>query len=165
MSENNKIKQLENKVELLSRIVLENDFCQKELCVMALKNGWSADIPDKITALMQKFSEKQTFKCREFETAFDEIGDNLSNSIGSVIDCFYRCNVFIRVLFIYLESYFKEKKLNPQTTFCPPYDTIYNDLKYRYSSNSSLNPYYVTPYPHYSGDRYAMKKKNQSLHD
>ena len=106
MSENNKIKQLENKVELLSRIVLENDFCQKELCVMALKNGWSADIPDKITALMQKFSEKQTFKCREFETAFDEIGDNLSNSIGSVIDCFYRCNVFIRVLFIYLESYF-----------------------------------------------------------
>lgn len=157
MSENDKIKQLENKVELLSRIVLENDFCQKELCVMALKNGWSADIPDKIMTIMNEFVHKrEEYTYKDIDASLTQIIETAY--ISTIIEHFYRYNSCTKALAIYLDTYLKK---NYQSALIPfEYERMHMELKSRTKIHPAANPLYRTPLPYYDKNRYAKKYKS-----
>lgn len=158
MSESEKIKQLESKVELLSKLVLEIDYFQRGLYALALRNSWSIDKLNEITSVMFEFNyKKESYTYKDVDARLVKIVDNIH--IPDIIKHFYHFNMNIRTIAMYLYTFLNEK---PQTLSIPfEYEKMYVELMNRDKIHPAANPFYVTPLPYCDENRYAKKGRNQ----
>ena len=155
MSESEKIKQLENEVEILKGFILNIDRLEKGLYFIALKHNWNADAPSKIIEIMNRFNyQRQGCTHKDIDASLSKVIN--SADIPEVIGHFYACNLNLRALAMYLYTYFNDGSPKP---FQYGYREMYENLMER-AKNPSTNPFDLAYYPpNYCLNRYYYKEK------